>query len=155
MSENSKSTARKQTIISYDHKKVIKGIDLSTIYITSLQNIITKKISENPDTMLTIGQTFKDFEHIQTEAKKKDEDSSYEVQDMPTLTEWEADLYCLYSLLQTFKWHANKQGFKIETEIDVEEGVFKKTVEKLKEGVDIKEDMLKLQAMLEKSQQSS
>ena len=28
-------------------------------------------------------------------------------------------------------------------------------VEKLKEGVDIKEDMLKLQAMLEKSQQSS
>ena len=111
MSENSKSAARKQTIISYDHKKVIKGIDLSTIYITSLQNIVTKKISENPDTILTIGQTF--------------------------------------------KWHANKQGLQIETEIDVEEGVFKKTVEKLKEGVDIKEDMLKLQAMLEKGQQSS
>ena len=114
MSENSESATRKQTIISYDHKKVIKGIDLSTIYITSLQNIVTKRIQENPDTMLTIGQTFKDFEHIQTEAKKKDEDSSYEVQDMPTLTAWEADLYCLFSLLQSLKWHANKQGLEIE-----------------------------------------
>lgn len=155
MSENSESATRKQTIISYDHKKLIKGIDLSTVYITSLQNIVTKRIQENPDTMLTIGQTFKDFEHIQTEAKKKDEDSSYEVQDMPTLTAWEADLYCLFSLLQSLKWHANKQGLEIETEIDVEEDAFKKTVEKLKEGVDIKEDMLKLQAMLEKSQRSS
>ncbi len=155
MSENSESAARKQTIISYDHKKVIKGISLSTVYITSLQNIITKKISENPDTMLTIGQTFKNFEHIQSEAKKKDEDSSYEVQDMPTLTEWEADLYCLYSLLQTFKWHAGNQGLEIQTEIDVEEGEFKKVVDKMKEGVNIEEDMLKLQEMLEKSQQSS
>jgi len=155
MSENTESTPRKQTIISYDHKKVIKGIDLSTVYITSLQNIVTKRITENPDTMLTIGQTFKDFEHIQTEAKKKDEDSSYEVQNMPTLTEWEADLYCLFSLLQALKWHANKQGFEIETEIDIEEGAFKKTIEKMKKGVDIKEDMKKLQEMFDKSQASS
>lgn len=155
MSENTESTPRKQIIISYDHKKVIKDINLSTVYITSLQNIVTKRIQENPDTMLTIGKTFKNFEHIQTEAKKKDEDSSYEVQDMPTLTAWEADLYCLFSLLQSLKWHANKQGLEIEKEIDVEEGEFKKTVEKLKEGVDIKEDMLKLQEMFDKSQASS
>ena len=155
MSENSKEKQRKQTVTSYDHKKVIKDISLSTVYIASLQNIITKKISENPDTMLTIGQTFKNFEHIQTEAKKKDKDSSYEVQDMPTLTPWEADLYCLYSLLQTFKWHAKNQGLEIETEIDVDADYMKKTVEKMKEGVNVDDDMAKLQEMFEKSQQSS
>jgi len=155
MSENSKGEQRKQIVISYDHKKVIRDISLSTVYIASLQNIVSKYISENPDTMLTIGQTFKNFEHIQTEAKKKDKDSSYEVQDMPTLTPWEADLYCLYSLLQTFKWHAKNQGLEIETEIDVDADYMKNTVEKMKEGVNVDDDMAKLQEMFEKSQQSS
>ena len=155
MSENSKEEQRKQTVISYDHKKVIKDISLSTVYIASLQNIVSKYISENPDTMLTIGQTFKNFEHIHTEAKKKDKDSSYEVQNMPTLTPWEADLYCLYSLLQTFKWHAKNQGLEIETEIDVDADYMKNTVEKMKEGVNVDDDMAKLQEMFEKSQQSS
>jgi hypothetical protein len=155
MSENSKGEQRKQTVISYDHKKVIKDISLSTVYISSLQNIITKKISDNPDTMLTIGQTFKNFEHINSEAKKKDEDNSYEVQDMPELTEWEADLYCLFSLLQTLKYHAKVQNLEIENEIDVEKDEFKKIVDKMKEGVNVEDDMAKLQAMFQKSQQSS
>ena len=155
MSENSKEEQRKQTVISYDHKKVIKDISLSTVYISSLQNIITKKISDNPDTMLTIGQTFKNFEHINSEAKKKDEDNSYEVQDMPILTEWEADLYCLFSLLQTLKYHAKVQNLEIENEIDVEKDEFKKIVDKMKEGVNVEDDMAKLQAMFQKSQQSS
>ena len=155
MSENSKEEQRKQTVISYDHKKVIKDISLSTVYISSLQNIITKKISDNPDTMLTIGQTFKNFEHINSENKKKDEDNSYEVQDMPILTEWEADLYCLFSLLQTLKYHAKVQNLEIENEIDVEKDEFKKIVDKMKEGVNVEDDMAKLQAMFQKSQQSS
>jgi hypothetical protein len=141
---------RLQTYVTYDHKDIIKNIKLSTIYITSLQGIIHNLILDDENTILTIGDTFKKFDEIALMAKKKEEDNSYVPENPPELTKWEADLYCLYSILQTLKWHAGEQGLENVQETNVDEDDFKTVVEKMKKGVDTTEDMLKLQSMMTK-----
>lgn len=103
-----------QTFHTYDFSKTIKDIEVSTVYITALQNIISKMIMAD-DKWDTVGEVFAKFEKI-VEAASNPDLTEEEKNAVPKLDEWEADLYTLFSILQQLKFKAKEQGLEIQTE---------------------------------------
>ena len=103
-----------QTFHTYDFSKTIKDIEVSTVYITALQNIIPKMIMAD-DKWDTVGEVFAKFEKI-VEAASNPDLTEEEKDAVPKLDEWEADLYTLFSILQQLKFKAKEQGLEIKTE---------------------------------------
>lgn len=103
-----------QTFHTYDFSKTIKDIEVSTVYITALQNIISKMIMAD-DKWDTVGEVFAKFEKI-VEAASNPDLTEEEKDAVPKLDEWEADLYTLFSILQQLKFKAKEQGLEIKTE---------------------------------------
>lgn len=103
-----------QTFHTYDFSKTIKDIEVSTLYITALQNIISKMIMAD-DKWDTVGEVFAKFEKI-VEAASNPDLTEEEKDAVPKLDEWEADLYTLFSILQQLKFKAKEQGLEIQTE---------------------------------------
>ena len=103
-----------QTFHTYDFSKTIKDIEVSTVYITALQNIISKMIMAD-DKWDTVGEVFAKFEKI-VEAASNPDLTEEEKDAVPKLDEWEADLYTLFSILQQLKFKAKEQGLEIQTE---------------------------------------
>jgi len=100
-----------QTFDTFDPNDIIKDIEVSTVYITSLQNIITDMIYD--ETRIdTVGETFFKFDEIRKHIESKDKDKVPAVK----LDNWEKKVYTLFSLLQTFKLKAIKQGLNQTTE---------------------------------------
>ena len=109
MSEEKKEL---QTYVTYDTISVIKDIELSASYIPALQNIVSNLIMAD-DKVDTIGETFKKFDII---AQKSKDGIPEDEADLPVISKWEADLYVLFSLTQSLKYKAQKQGLEIKTE---------------------------------------
>jgi len=107
-----------QTIDTYDFKDTIKGIEVSTAYIAGLQRILTDMFINYSEGTEKLPDLFKKFEQ---NLDKADEDKG----DLG-LNKEQADIYTLFSLLQLFKYLANKQGLAKKTETTA-------TIEELKE----------------------
>ena len=138
-----------QTYVTYDHSKVIKDIECSTVYITSLQNIITADILES-EYADNIAHTFKKFEKIVDvhTRKSKGEDVSDEIKDLPKLDQFESRIYTLFSLLQELKYKAKQQGLEQQTETTATADEFREVAEMLKKGEDVTEKFQVLQSKL-------
>ena len=97
----------KEKFITYDewdYKDVIKDIELSTVFITSLQNIIQDMIySENR--IETVGDTFKKFDKIKDNHNSGESDAMKDIE----LDNWEKQIYTLFSILQVLKHKAYEQ----------------------------------------------
>ncbi len=118
---------RIQTYDVYDPKDVIKDIEVSTIYITSLQNIISDMIIAGSK-IDTVGETFQKFESIRVAVENNDRDDIKNIQ----LDNWEKQVYTLYSLLQLFKFKALQQGLNKPTETTATEDDIKQLGDMLK-----------------------
>ena len=55
------------TYDQWDYKDVVKNLELSTVYIVSLHNIITDMI-HSADRVSTVGKTFKKFDKFQSDS---------------------------------------------------------------------------------------
>ena len=97
----------KEKFITYDewdYKDIIKDIELSTVFITSLQNIIQDMIySENRKE--TVGDTFKKFDKIKDNHNSGESDAMKDIE----LDNWEKQIYTLFSILQVLKHKAYEQ----------------------------------------------
>lgn len=111
-----------QTMDTYDFNDTIKGIEVSTAYISGLQRILTDKLLNFSEGAAKLPDMFKKFEQ---NIDKKDEDKVN-----LGLTVEEADIYTLFSLTQLLKYLANEQGLAKKTETTA-------TVEELKELMDM------------------
>ena len=97
----------KEEFVTYDeldYKDIIKDIELSTVFITSLQNIIQDMIySENR--IETVGDTFKKFDKIKDNHNSGESDAMKDIE----LDNWEKQIYTLFSILQVLKHKAYEQ----------------------------------------------
>jgi ABC-type uncharacterized transport system ATPase subunit len=107
-----------QTVDTYDFHDTIKGIELSTAYISGLQRILTDKLLNFSEGTAKLPDMFKKFE--------QNIDQTEEEKTIIQLTPEEADVYTLFSLTQLLKYLANEQGLAKKTETTA-------TVEELKE----------------------
>jgi hypothetical protein len=107
-----------QTVDTYDFKDIIKDIEVSTAYIAALQRIITDMFLNYSEGTEKLPDLFKMFE--QNLGKKEEDKINI------NLTKEQGDIYTVFSLLQLFKYHANKQGLAKKTETSA-------TIEELKE----------------------
>ena len=107
-----------QTVDTYDFNDTIKGIELSTAYISGLQRILTDKLLNFSEGTAKLPEMFKKFE--------QNIDQTEEEKTIIQLTPEEADIYTLFSLTQLLKYLANEQGLAKKTETTA-------TVEELKE----------------------
>ena len=97
----------KEKFITYDewdYKDVIKDIELSTVFITSLQNIIQDMIYSE-DRIETVGDTFKKFDKIKDNHNSGESDAMKDIE----LDNWEKQIYTLFSILQVLKHKAYEQ----------------------------------------------
>ena len=107
-----------QTVDTYDFNDTIKGIELSTAYISGLQRILTDKLLNFSEGTAKLPDMFKKFE--------QNIDQTEEEKTIIQLTPEEADVYTLFSLTQLLKYLANEQGLAKKTETTA-------TIEELKE----------------------
>jgi C4-type Zn-finger protein len=137
---------RMQTYTTYDFKKEIPGITLSSLYIPGLQTIISEKIMAE-DRAETIGEVFKKFDTIVKTANKEDV-TDEELQSLPELDKWESQIYTLYSLLQYLKFKAKEQGLEIQTETSTTKEEFQKLAKEAFEGNDVTEKLKEMSSKL-------
>lgn len=139
-----------QTYATYDHSKVIKNIECSTVYITSLQNIITNDILES-EYADKIAYTFQKFEKIVDVATRKnngDDVPEDEIKNLPRLDEFESRIYTLFSLLQELKYKAQIQGLEQKTETSATKDELREVAEMMKRGEDVTEKFKILESKL-------
>ena len=92
------------TYDEWDYKDIIKDIELSTVFITSLQNIIQDMIySENR--IETVGDSFKKFDKMKDNHNSGESDAMKDIE----LDNWEKQIYSLFSILQVLKHKAYEQ----------------------------------------------
>lgn len=118
-----------QTFDKFDQTATIKDIELSTVYITSLQNMITEMIYEETK-IDTVGETFIKFDEIKKASEAGDKDKIKTIQ----LDNWERKVYTLFSLLQVFKFKAIDQGLNQRTETTATKNDIKELGELLMKG---------------------
>ena len=100
-----------QTFDTFDPTATIKDIELSTVYITSLQNMITEMIYDETK-IDTVGKTFIKFDQIKKASEEGDNEKIKAIQ----LDNWERKVYTLFSLLQVLKFKAVDQGLNKRTQ---------------------------------------
>ena len=100
-----------QTFDTFDPTATIKDIELSTVYITSLQNMIAEMIYDETK-IDTVGENFIKFDKIKQASEEGDNEKVKAIQ----LDNWERKVYTLFSLLQVFKFKAIDQGLNQRTE---------------------------------------
>tara|TARA_R110001632_G_scaffold216418_4_gene344625 strand:- start:86 stop:514 length:429 start_codon:yes stop_codon:yes gene_type:complete len=122
-------TKELQTFDKFDPTATIKDIELSTVYITSLQNMITEMIYDETK-IDTIGETFIKFDEIKKASEAGDKDKIKTIQ----LDNWERKVYTLFSLLQVFKFKAIDQGLNQRTETTATKNDIKELGELLMKG---------------------
>ena len=118
-----------QTFDTFDPTATIKDIELSTVYITSLQNIITEMIYDETK-IDTVGETFIKFDKIKQASEEGDNEKIKAIQ----LDNWERKVYTLFSLLQVFKFKAIDQGLNQRTETTATKDDIKELGELLMKG---------------------
>jgi len=118
-----------QTFDKFDPTATIKDIELSTVYITSLQNMITEMIYDETK-IDTVGKTFIKFDEIKKASEEDDKDKIKTIQ----LDNWERKVYTLFSLLQIFKFKAIDQGLNQRTETTATKNDIKELGELLMKG---------------------
>ncbi len=118
-----------QTFDTFDPTATIKDIELSTVYITSLQNIITEMIYDETK-IDTVGETFIKFDKIKQASEEGDNEKIKAIE----LDNWERKVYTLFSLLQVFKFKAIEQGLNQRTETTATKDDIKELGELLMKG---------------------
>jgi hypothetical protein len=127
---------------TWDFNATVKDISVSTRYIPALTAIINKTIMEE-DKIETVGDTFIKFNKI-VEAH----DSGKEPEEKIMLDPWEADLYVLFSLLQTIKSNAIDQGYEVKTKTSATKEEVADLGRKMLSGEDVSEEIKALEAKL-------
>ena len=129
-----------QTIDTYDFKDIIKNIEVSTAYIPGLQRIVTSMLLEYsegteklPELFARFGQNFNKTEEDQIELG---------------LNEEQANIYTIFSLLQLFKYLANKQGLAKKTETTATVDELKELATMIQKKEDITEKLKDLQSKM-------
>jgi hypothetical protein len=129
-----------QTFDTYDFKDIIKNIEVSTAYIPGLQRIVTNMILEYsegteklPELFTKFGKTF-----------NKTEEDKIEV----NLTEEQANIYTIFSLLQLFKYLANEQGLAKKTKTTATIDELKELATMIQKKEDITEKLKDLQSKM-------
>jgi len=131
---NNVASNKLETVITYDPKNIITGIEISTAYITGFQRILTTMMlsTEKPEELPNM---FKKFYKI---ANTKNEDFDAENKDLQ-LDTYEADVYTLFSFLQLLKYLAKKQGFEIHNETKATTEDLNELAKLITSGADISE----------------
>ena len=109
-----------QTFDTYEYKDIIKEIEVSTAYISGLQRILTNLLMDYSEGTDKLPDLFKKFEENLNKEQEEENNTGW------GLTEEQSNIYTLFSLLQLFKYNANKQGLAKKTETTA-------TIEELKE----------------------
>jgi len=130
---------RLQTYDTYDPKDIIKDIELGTLYITSLQNILSDMII-NEGRMDNVGETFKKFEDI----RELQRSGSTAEEEFETLDNWEKKVFTLFSLLQVLKFKALKQGLNKPSKVKMTKNDITAISDMIKDGKDVTESILKV-----------
>lgn len=101
-----------ELIDTYDFNESIKNIEISTMYIIGLEQIIFYYIANIIEDPSSLAKTFDKYEKI----------LNGEITDV-SLNETETHLYTLYSLQQYLKYKANEQGLnkKVEHKVNKED----------------------------------
>ena len=125
------------TYDQWDYKDVVKNIELSTVYIVSLQNIITDMIHKDQK-LDTVGETFAKFDKI-TEQHRNGTNPMEGV----TLDNWEKQVYTLFSLLQTIKVGAYDQKLNKPTKTTATQADLREATALMMDGSEEAEAKLK------------
>lgn len=136
MSEESKL----QTFDTYNFNDTIKDIQVSTAYIPGLQRIITDMFLNYSEGTEKLPDLFKMFE--QNLGKQEEDKASL------NLNKEQADIYTLFSLLQLFKYHANKQGLAKKTETTATIDELKEIATMMSKQEDVSEKLKELQSKM-------
>tara|TARA_R110002051_G_scaffold294404_1_gene359676 strand:+ start:3304 stop:3783 length:480 start_codon:yes stop_codon:yes gene_type:complete len=138
--EEVKEESRMQSYSTYDYKDVVKGIEVSTVYIHALERIITDMITKDESIAVTIGETFQKFNQI-VEANQKfidpkttDEEKEEIQKNTVKLNKFESDVYTLFSLLQQIKFRAREQNLEQKTETSATKEDIKELTEMMMAG---------------------
>ena len=108
------SDVRTKTVIEYDYDKTIKHAELNPSYINGLQRISSKYILQlNEEQQGLLPAAFEKFN------KLLEFDYSDGKQPGIELSEWESDIYILFSLTQYLKSLAEDQGLTKKTEVEI------------------------------------
>jgi glycogen synthase len=124
--------AEKEFIDTYDFDKVIKDVEISTLFIPGLEQIIFYYIANVIEDPSSLAKTFDNYEKI----------LNGEITDIK-LSETETHLYTLYSLQQYLKYKANEQGLNKKIEVNIDKNQLKTYLTSiLKEDKEIVEEKL-------------
>jgi len=110
-------------VVSYDFKKVIKNVEVSTAFIPGLQNVFYRYITEFKDDPETIGLLLDKFGKI-IKGELTDENA--------TLTPIENEIYTIFSLAHLFKAFAKEQGLELLQDLPVNDEKLKEFAEEAK-----------------------
>ena len=131
-----------ETYSTWDFDANVKDISVSTRYIPALTSIINKTIMEE-NKLETVGDTFVKFNKI-----IQAHDSGKEPDEKIMLDPWEADLYVLFSLLQSIKINAIDQGYEIKTKTSATKEEVADLGKKMMLGEDVSDEIKALEAKL-------
>mgnify|MGYP003644217724 CR=1 FL=1 len=123
---------RLQTVVTYDHSKVITGITISSAYIAGLQRILTGMMleNENPE---KLPDMFKKFGIVMNlkENEEPEEKINFSIE--------ESNIYTLFSLLQLLRYLAKEQGLEIHTETEATTEDLSELADLVTKGADVSE----------------
>jgi hypothetical protein len=110
-------------VVSYDFKKLIKNVEVSTAFIPGLQNVFYRYVTEFKDDPETIGFLIDKFHKI-IQGELKGETA--------ILTPVENEIYTIFSLAHLFKALAKEQGLELLQELPVDDDKLKEFAEEAK-----------------------
>ena len=129
--------------VTYDFTKNITGIEINPAYIHGLERITNKMIIENSDRGSELPGIFAKFEKIVSQATLP-----LEEQEQIPLDEFESDIYTLFSLIQLFKYMAQKQNLEIKTETSATKADLEELAKMIQKGADVSEKIKDINAKM-------
>ena len=132
-----------QSRVTYDFTKNIKDLEINPAYIHGLERITNKMIIENSDRGSELPGIFAKFDKIVSQAKLP-----LEEQEQIPLDEFESDIYTLFSLIQLFKYMAQKQNLEIKTETTATKAELAELAKMIQKGADVSEKLKDINAKM-------
>tara|TARA_R110001606_G_scaffold321845_1_gene468773 strand:- start:128 stop:556 length:429 start_codon:yes stop_codon:yes gene_type:complete len=132
-----------QSRVTYDFTKNITDLEINPAYIHGLERITNKMIIENSDRGSELPGIFAKFDKIVSQAKLP-----LEEQEQIPLDEFESDIYTLFSLIQLFKYMAQKQNLEVKTETTATKAELAELAKMIQKGADVSEKLKDINAKM-------
>jgi len=132
-----------QSRVTYDFTKNITDLEINPAYIHGLERITNKMIIDNSDRGSELPGIFAKFDKIVSQAKLP-----LEEQEQIPLDEFESDIYTLFSLIQLFKYMAQKQNLEIKTETTATKAELAELAKMIQKGADVSEKLKDINAKM-------